>query len=301
MNDIYKEMIEIYFELKGTPESSIESYYRRVEAFVDFFEERKINVENITTQHIQRYILFLKNQRNLSAGTINNYISGIKCFWIHCLGKEWDKSRLPRMKRVEKMPLIPAQEDVFRLIDSVVNLKHRAILQILFGSGLRVGEVAKLKIGDICSKSMKIRVDEAKHNTNRYSILPERALKSLREYFKVYFKGKEYSSSDWLFPGQKPQRHISTKSIKNTIIKLRNKLDMDTRISAHTLRHAFAVYMLENKVDPVIIQYLLGHKSITTTTKYYLHLTSKSLMGIKSPLDTYDKGGDINDYSSTSI
>jgi len=290
----YEKEIQMYFELKGTPDSSRESYFRRIKAFIDFFIERNIKPEDINTKDIQKYILFLKNQKGLSAGTINTYISGIRYFWIHSLGKEWDHNRLPRMKRVQKMPIIPSKEEVFKLLELPENLKHKAILHILFGGGLRVGEVAKLKISDINSQTMTIRVDNAKHGTNRYSILSKKALDILRLYFKMYFNKKEYTPNDWLFPGRNPQNHIHIKSIKNTIIDLRNKLNMDTRISAHTLRHAFAVYMLENKVEPVIIQQLLGHKNFKTTSKY-LQMTSKSLMGIKSPLDTGIEGGILND------
>lgn len=284
--DSYEKEIGMYFEIKGTPKSSQESYFRRIKAFISFFNERNIVLENITTQDIQKYILYLKNQRNLSAGTINCYISAVRFFWIHSLGKEWDKNRIPRMKREQKMPVIPAREEIFGLLDSIENLKHKAMLHLLFGGGLRVSEVAKLRISDICSKTMRIRVDGAKHGTNRYTILSKKALDILRIYFKTYFKNKSYTTNDWLFPGQNNETHIHIKTIKNTIIRLRNKLGMDTRISAHTFRHAFAVFMLENKVDTVLIKELLGHKSLKTTTSY-LHMTSKAMMGIDSPLDLY--------------
>ncbi len=111
------------------------------------------------------------------------------------------------------------------------------ILALIYGSGLRVSEVAKLKISDICSKSMRVRVDYAKHNTNRYTILLHTALKVLREYFRAYFSPGSYKPDDWLFKGRNPNEHIHIKSIKNTLIKLRNQLQLDQNISAHTFRH----------------------------------------------------------------
>jgi integrase/recombinase XerD len=284
----YKQQIDLYFELKGTPESSKESYLRRMKAFIDFIQDQQRCLEEITPNDIQQYILYLKNKKQLSAGSINNYISAIKFFYTHVLNKEWNPRKIPRMKRVIKFPVIPAKQEVLEIINATANLKHKAILELLYGSGLRVSEVAKLKISDICSKTMHVRVDNAKHNTNRNTILSHDALIVLRQYFRVYFSQTNYKLDDWLFPGRDQNEHINVKSIKNTLIKLRNRLRLNRTISAHTLRHCFATHALEDGVDPVFIQQMLGHKRLETTTKY-LHMTSKSLMGIKSPLDIAPK------------
>lgn len=279
----YEEEIDLYFELKGSPQSSRESYHRRIIAFIKYILEHGKQIDEITHRDIQQYILYLKNERKLSPGTINNYISGIKFFYTHVLDKEWNKNKTPRMIRPQKMPVIPPKDDVLAIIDSTSNLKHKAYLVLMYGSGLRVSEVASLKISDICSKSMRIRIDDAKHNTNRYTILSDTALDVLRKYFKEYFS-YGYKSDDWLFPGQKEGEHIHVKTIKNTVIKLRDKLLLDSQVSSSTLRHCFATHLLEDGVDPVFIQHMLGHKRLQTTLTY-LHMTSKSLMGIKSPLD----------------
>ncbi|MHB1128322.1 MAG: tyrosine-type recombinase/integrase [Bacillota bacterium] len=283
--DNYKQEIELYFELKGTPESSRESYTRRIYAFINFIKGRHNCMEEITESDIQQYILYLKKEKGLSAGTINNYISTIKFFHTYILEREWNSKKIPRMKRTHKFPVIPPKEDVLALLNATVNLKHKAILTLIYGSGLRVGEVARLKIGDICSKSMRVRVEYAKHNTNRYTILSDTALVVLRKYFRAYFSSVIYKPDDWLFPGHDTNEHIHIKTIKNTLIRLRNQLQLDENISAHTLRHCFATHALEDGVDPVFIQQMLGHKNLQTTLTY-LHMTSKSLMGIKSPLDT---------------
>lgn len=133
---------------------------------------------------------------------------------------------------------------------------------------------------------MNIRVEDAKHNTNRYTILSKTALHVLREYFKVHFSNRTYTLDDWLFQGKEEETHIHVKTIKNTIIKLRNKLELDTKISSHTLRHC-STHSLEDGVEPVFIQQMLGYKNLQTTLKY-LHMTSKSFMGLKSPLDQKD-------------
>jgi integrase/recombinase XerD len=283
----YENEIKLYFELKGIPESSIESYFRRIKAFIHFIQNQNKDVETINETDIQQYILYLKYEKKLSPGTINNYISGIRWFYIVILEKEWNSRKIPRMKRPQAFPVIPPKEDVLLLINTTTNVKHKAYLVLLYGSGLRVSEVAKLKISDICSKTMRIRVDHAKHNTNRYTILSATALDILRKYFKANFTPSSFQLDSWLFPGRNQDEHISIKSIKNTLIKLRNRLHLDNHISAHTLRHCFATHSLEDGVEPVFIQQMLGHRHLQTTLTY-LHMTSKSLIGVKSPLDTGD-------------
>lgn len=285
----YDKEIDLYFELKGTPDSSRESYFRRIKAFIAFIQNSDKSIEEITEADIQQYILYLIRERGLSPGTINNYISAIKFFYTSVLDKQWNSRKVPRMKRTHSFPVIPPREDIIAILNETTNLKHKTILILIYSSGLRVSEVAKLKIGDICSRTMRIRVDHAKHNTNRYTILSDKALEVLREYFKSYFTSSSYTMDDWLFKGQDKSNHIHVKTIKNTLINLRNRFELNKHISAHTLRHCFAVHLLEDGVDPVFIQQMLGHKSLKTTTSY-LQMTSKSLMGIKSPFDKEPHG-----------
>ncbi len=280
----YKQEMNLYFELKDTPESSRESYLRRLKSFIEFIQANNKAVEDMTYSHIQQYILYLRKEKALSAGTINIHISAIRFFYTHVLDKEWDKKKIPRMKRVYNLPVIPPKCDVIAILNGTANLKHKAILALIYGSGLRVSEVASLRICDICGKTMTVRVEKAKHDTNRLTILSETALQLLRDYFRANFT--TYKPGDWLFPGRAPGKHFNVKSIKNLLINLRNKLELEPNISAHTLRHCFAIHLLESGTDPVHIQQMLGHKNLNTTTKYYLRLTSKSLMGVKSPLDT---------------
>ncbi len=281
----YKQEITLYFELKGTPESSKESYYRRIKAFIKYLQDRNLPTDSFNEADIQQYILYLKREKGLSAGTINNYISGIRFYYTHVLDKPWNPRKIPRMKRKISFPVIPPREDILAILEATTNVKHKAIFLLMYGSGLRVSEVASLKISDICSKTMRVRVENAKHDTNRYTILSETALIVLRQYFRNTFSPGSYKPDDWLFPGQKPGEHINVKTIKNTLIKVRNKLNLDYRISAHTMRHCFASHCLEEGIDLAIIQQMLGHKNIKTTA-IYLHMTSKMIMGVRSPLDT---------------
>jgi integrase/recombinase XerD len=281
----YEQELELYFELRDLPESSRESYLRRSLDFIKYLESQSKCLEECEMPDIQQYILYLKKDRRLSPGTINNYISGVRFVYIHLLDREWNPRQVPRMKRKPYFPVIPSRQEIMAMINGTHNLKHRTLLILLYGSGLRVSEVVRLNIGDICSRTMRIRVEDCKHGTNRYTILPETGLISLRKYYRHYLTGQGYQKENWLFPGQCPCNHLNVKTVKNTIIDLRNQMLLDKRISAHTFRHCFATHALEDGIDPVFIQQMLGHKRLSTTIAY-LHMTSKSLMGVKSPLDT---------------
>ncbi len=281
----YAQEISLYFELKDSPESSQESYLRRIKAFIGYMQDRGQSVDDMNLRDVQQYILYLKKEKGLSGGTINNYISAIKFFYTYVLGKAWDTKIVPRMRRKPYFPVILPKEEVLEILNSTTNLKHKAMLALMYGSGLRVSEVASLKISHILSKTMQVRVEDAKHGTNRYTILSEVALITLRQYFKAYLSASPYQMDDWLFKGQNPQEHITAKSVKNTMLKLRNQLALNPKISSHTLRHCFATHALEEGVPLVHIQHMLGHKNLKTTSNY-LHMTSKSLMGVRSPLDT---------------
>ena len=131
----YLESIELYFELKGTPKSSQESYYRRMKAFLTYIQDQVKSIEDINESDIQQYILYLKREKDLSPGTINNYISAIRFFYTYVLQKEWDLKKVPRMRRESNSPVIPSKEDLLSLINETTNLKYKAILMLIYGSG----------------------------------------------------------------------------------------------------------------------------------------------------------------------
>jgi site-specific recombinase XerD len=285
---IYKEEIDLYFELKGTPSSTREAYSRRIGTFINYLQKRDKRVEDATISDVQQFLLHLKNETGISPGTINGYHSAVKFFCAYVLKLEWNTKSIPRMKRKASIPVIPSRKTLQLLLDAVWNIKHKAIIAIMYGSGLRIGEAVKLKIKDISSENMTIRVDNAKHGTNRYAILSVTALDLLRKYFKAYLSGTGYTGDDWLFRGHNPDKHLTVKSIQNMLLKLRKRLGFEEQLTSHLLRHSFATHALEDGVDPVFIQQLLGHRHLSTTL-VYLHMTSKSLMGIKSPLDTHNQ------------
>lgn len=283
MDSIYSQELELYFELKGSPESTKKHYDCLITVFAKHLSNHGVTLEESTERDIQEFILHLKNDLELLPGTINNYISAIKFFNIHVLERSWNPYKVPRMRNRKTMPTIYSREDVKVFIDNTKNLKHKAFLSLLYGSGLRASEVTKLKISNINSKSMQVRVDEAKHGTDRYTILSEHSLLILREYFLTYFKNG-YKRDDWLFPGTNRTKHITRKTIALIIQNRRDEMQFDKTFTPRTLRHCFATHLLEDGVELAYIQQLLGHRLIETTT-IYTHLTSKTRMGIKSPID----------------
>jgi site-specific recombinase XerD len=283
-NEEYIRQYEMYFELRGLPETSKDSYLRLFRLFVKHIGDRGQALDSLSYGDIQEYMLYLKNQKRLAPGSINNYMSAIRLFCCSVLEWEWNSHKAPRMKRVQTLPVLPPHDAIMKLLNAPSNLKHRAILSLLYGSGLRVSEVARLRIRDINGADMTVRVQDAKHGTNRYTILAESTRATLREYFKAQIQPHGYRLDDWLFRGQTPGEPINVRSIKNMFTRFRDRYGLDPRISAHTLRHCFATHCLEQGVSIAHIQEMLGHRDIQTTAAY-LHLTSKSLMGVKSPLD----------------
>lgn len=287
MDHTYSQELELYFELKGSPNTTKKAYEYLVNVYIRHLAERGITPEQSTDRDIQLFILHLKNDLRLQPGSINNYISAIKFFSTHVLERTWNAHRVPRMQNKKTMPTIFSRSDIKLFIDSTANLKHKAFLSLLYGSGVRTSEVIKLKINDICSETMQVRVAEAKHGTDRYTILSEHSLLILRDYFKTCFH-PGYSRNDWLFPSTAdPSTHITRKTVAKTIQNRRKEMSMsiDKPFTPHTLRTCFATHLLESGVELAFIQQMLGHRDIRTTAKY-TYLTSKTMMGIKSPLDS---------------
>ena len=185
------------------------------------------------------------------------------------------------MRGYKPLPVVMSKEEIFCILDSITNLKHRTIITLMYGSGLRVSEVVRLRICDIDNKNHQIRIEKSKNKWDRYAILPDYTLHLLREYWMKCGKPRY-----WLFPGASVDEHYHVKSVKNLVIKLRDKLKIQKKISAHTFRHCFATHLLEDNVQLPNIQHLMGHRRIQTTTRY-LHMTSKTMMNIKSPVEDY--------------
>ncbi len=234
--------------------------------------------DQITDEQIQSYILYLLNERKLAWSTCDANAAGLNFFYGITLGRSSTRLALPPHKSEQRLPEILSAEEIVRLFAAVNNIKHRVLLQIAYSAGLRVGELVHLKITDIDSNRMMIRVVQGKGNKDRYTILSPHVLQQLRDYWR-----KEHPSS-WLFPGRNPERPLTRETVMLVFKAAKKKAGIQKVGGIHSLRHAFATHLLEAKVDLRLIQVLMGHRSIATTARY-LQVTRKMLGTTASPLD----------------
>ena len=216
-------------------------------------------------------------EKSYSHQTINQSVNAIKLYYKGYLKREVLLEQIIRPKTAKTLPKVWSKEEVARILSCIDNTKHKSLLALLYGSGLRIGEVLKLRIEDIDSKRMRIRVLGAKGKKDRYSIIGQPVLKLLREYYK------SYKPIGLLFSGQFGGQYSSTsagKILKNAI----KTSGVPKRGGLHSLRHSFATHLLEAGTDLRYIQELLGHSS-STTTEIYTHVSNKYLQQIKSPID----------------
>lgn len=234
--------------------------------------------DQITNEQVLDYVLYMLNERKLSWSTCDTNVAGLQFFYGVTLGRNSMRLVLPPRKSEKRLPEILSAEEISRLFAAVRNPKHRVLLETAYSAGLRVSELVSLKITDIDSDRMLIRVGQGKGNKDRYTLLSPRTLQHLRNYWH------EYRPSLWLFSGQKPDRPLSRLSASKVFNAAKEAAGIRKAGGIHSLRHAFATHLLEAGVDARTIQLLMGHKSILSTMRY-LQVTRKKLGDTQSPLD----------------
>lgn len=255
--------------------SSIKTYKNALAKFLVAFQQ--YDLEQITVQQIQNFMHNLQVQHCISAVYQKQILASITKFYLLYYNRKLKLSALYPKRKSKPLPKYLTVREVKRLLDQCANLKHRCILKILYGCGLRVSEVISLKISDIDSSAMCIHVRMAKGQKDRVVPLPNMLLQSLRQYYL------NYRPKVQLFEGQKGGRY-SAKSIQNFIKKYALKANIHKSVTPHMLRHSYATHQLENGINIRYVQELLGHNSIKTTERY-THVTKVSKNKIKSPLD----------------
>ena len=255
--------------------NTIKTYMSCMRSFVAEFHDR--DLESITTQQINDYILNLIRTRNISSSQQNQRISAIKFYYEQVLGRKKEFYRLSRPKKVKKLPGVLMVEEVELILKQCKNLKHKCILMTLYSGGLRRSELINLKISDIDSQRMLIRITNSKGGKDRYTLLSEKLLKLLRDYYKLY------KPKYWLFEGQGGGQYSAT-SIENIFRKALKQAEIKKHATPHTMRHSFASHLLEQGINLRYIQEILGHSS-TKTTEIYTHVCSRQLTKIQNPLD----------------
>lgn len=232
----------------------------------------------ITDQEVQAYLLYLVRERKLAWSTVNVVVQGLRFFYQILLKRSGEQFVIPSPKLPSRLPPILSQGEVARLVQAPRNLKHRAFLMTTYAAGLRLSEATVLKLTDIDSERMQLRVEQGKGAKDRYTLLSERLLKELRTYWRVY------RPRYWLFPNRADTAPLAHRTGQAIFQRARAEAGIVKVCGIHGLRHAFATHLLEAGVDLYTLKRLLGHRSLQTTARY-LHLTQAQLAATPSPLD----------------
>lgn len=262
-------------QLRGITEKTQNMYLREVENFVKYFNRPP---EDLGEEELREYLLYLLKDRHLSQGTFRFYVAGLKFFYRTTLKREEVVANIQYPKRKKILPVVLDLSEVEALFSVTENIKHKAILMITYSAGLRISETSRLKVTDIDSKRMMVRVEQGKRNKDRYTLLSQTALECLRQYWR------KYRPKEWLFEGQKEGTHIGLTSIQKIFVTAKKRAGITKQVSVHSLRHAFATHLIEAGTSLHHVQLLLGHRSPTTTT-VYLHVSKLNLSQVISPLD----------------
>ena len=270
-------------ELRGYSDDSIKNRVYILKNLSRFYNKPP---ELLGELEIINYLEYCIKTKKLCRGTINYINSTLKFFYVVTLEESWNNLRIPRLRYGKKLPKYLTKEEVKLLLESTTYLKHKAILSTIYSAGLRVSEVINLRISDIMSKEMKIRVRNGKRNKERYTLLSKKNLELLREYWKN-LRYKSYSPDDYLFKSRITNKPLTRRSIEFAMDKSLQNAKITKNVTPHSLRHSFATHLMNDGVELVKIQALMGHSNIKTTS-LYLHVRDYQTLNIISPLDRLD-------------
>jgi site-specific recombinase XerD len=256
------------------------SYVRAVRKLAVFL---KRSPDTATAEDLRRFQLHLVDQ-GTSPITLNATITGLKFFFDTTLDHGELMAKMSPVRVPQTLPVVLSREEVARLLAAVSNLKHQTALSVAYGAGLRSSEVIALKVGDIDSERMTLRVEQGKGRKDRYAMLSPVLLERLRAWWRVAHAQGKIFSKGWLFPGLNPMDPLSARQLNRAIRAAADAAGIDKRVSMHSLRHAFATHLLEQKVDIRVIQVLLGHKKLETTS-IYTHVATAVLREVVGPLE----------------
>lgn len=287
-------MYEKYFEklkeecfIRNRSSYTTEAYISNIRHFMDWTGNKPM--EELSLQDARDFILF-KRSNGVTPSTCNFYNSSLRFLYRHVLHMQWDQDIVPRMKLDQRFPQVLSLQEVELLINTATHIRNKAIIALLYSSGLRAGELTRLKASDIYMSRMQVYVSKSKNHRDRWTILSKRALELLAAYWKSYPVPREYFFVT-LDGAHQPLKASGVGTMLRTVAK-------EAGLSAHPhmLRHSFASHLVEQGVPLSYVQSMLGHKSIGST-EVYIHISNKTVMGIKSPLDhsQKEKEGDSNE------
>ena len=276
------EDFKVFLEMRNYAPSTIKSYLNCLKQYWKFCEQQALRNPHFTKA--QAVFLWFKHLTDkLGAGTVfsQNY-SSLKLFYRYILKRNWDDNGILRPRRNRPLPEIMSNDDIDLLLAHTAYSKHTAIFLTLYATGMRIGELVNLKIEDVSSKTMTIRVRQGKGRKDRFLPLSHALLEVIREYFR------EYKPTIYLFNGANVGQPLSTRAIQHAFQCAKQKAQLNPSISPHTLRHAFATHHVDEGTHLAAIKSMLGHTNIKTTSRY-LHLSIQSLHQFANPADSLCK------------
>ncbi len=279
ISPLRRRMIED-MTVRGFTLATQRGYIRAVTVFTAFLGR---SPDQAGAEDVRRYQLHMRSG-GASATSMNAAVSALRFFFTVTLARREAAAWMTTVREPHKLPVILSPQEVTRLLDAAPGLKYRAALSAAYGAGLRASEVVSLKLSDIDSNRMVIRVEQGKGRKDRYAMLSAPLLELLRAWWLAARDRGVMLPGGWLFPGQNPVNPLTTRQLRRAFHGAREAAGIDKRVSLHTLRHCFATHLLEQKVDIRVIQVLLGHKKLDTTARYS-QVASSILRAVKSPLE----------------
>lgn len=274
---VWLKKCEETLRMGGRSEVTIKNYRYAIIRFLNRYDE-KTNISKLTIDDIIKYFKKDFIDKGLSAATYNVNLAAVRFFYLICFERSISKVLLPNSKLRKRFPKIVTKELFLKIINNEDNLEHKCWLLLSFCCGLRISEVATIKIEDIYSKERKLRV-LGKGNKERFTILPDIVIKFLR----LFYQKKRYThKKGYLFIGQNVNNHICERTIGNYFSSLKKEYNLPPEITEHSLRHSFATYFLMNGGDLLVLKSMMGHKSLNSTS-IYVHLSQNfnNIKGIK--------------------
>lgn len=278
----YLEHFSEMIALRGLKESTRKTYVIYISAYLEYIAKNLgKSPEDVSWSEMRAFIQWIQEVRGLSDRTINYVIAQLRFFTLYVLHLGWDPYQLPYRKYNKYIPFIPTREEVQTIINAIDDVRVRTMVMIMYGGGLRIGEVCNLRTSDIDSASMRLHIAMSKNRSERYALLPQVVLEQLRKYWVMYSGPR-----DILFHRKNdPHKPVSAAYVNNQIRKAEEKLGWPHRFTCHTFRRAFATHFYEDTLDLMALKELMGHRSLRSTT-VYVTLSSRTLHQHKSPIES---------------
>ncbi len=263
-------------KIRNLAATTRDRYISHVAAFAKHFGK---SPELLGLEEIRSYLVYLIEEKGVSVAYSNVAVCALRFLYRVTLERDWDFRRIPHAKREKRLPRVLSREEVVQFFHAIDNVKYRTILMTAYATGIRIGEVTRLKVSDIDSKRMMIFVEQGKGRKDRYVMLSPRLLAALREYWKTE------RPTHWLFPGERKHSPISADAVRQACTEAALALGFEKRVTPHILRHSFATHLLESGVDLRTIQAILGHGT-PHSTACYTHISLERIHQTPSPLDS---------------